>query len=398
MALRVKTMSEMRLEVLLEAARSPETVAEVCRRHGISRKTFYVYLGRFRAQGLQGLEPRSRQPVRQPLRMAEDLEAQICVMRKEHPKWGARRIRAELARGGIRPPAVSTIHRALVRNNLVALQPSRPRPARQRFERSSPNELWQIDATRLVLADGAEVWVMDLLDDHARFLLAARVASGPTGEAAWAAFEWAVARYGLPAQVLSDNGTCFTGRLIGGAEVAFERRLRSLGVALIHSRPYHPQTLGKLERFHRTMKEWLADHPKAATSAELQDQLDTFRHHYNDERPHQGIDDVTPLERYEAGPAAELNLPVVPPLAAVPSGAIVRKVSACGTLAYRGWQFQVGSAWNGTHLRVAEIDGIVHLYYGEQLVRAVAPDPDTRYYPIGRQRHGAVQRRNPTST
>ena len=184
------------------------------------------------------------------------IEEQVCRLRKDHPRWGARRIRAELARQGMSPPAVSSIHRALVRNNLVALQPSRPRPATKRFERASPNDLWQIDATRLLLGDEEEVWVMDILDDHARFCLAARVGNGPTGQAAWECFEWAVGRYGLPRQLLSDNATCFTGRLIG-ARVEFERRLATLGVKLVNSSPYHPQTLGKLERFHRTLKEWL---------------------------------------------------------------------------------------------------------------------------------------------
>lgn len=204
MALRVMSVTDLRLEVLQEAARSGETVTAICRRFGISRETYYVYLRRFRAEGLEGLESRSRQPFHQPQRMPERVEAAICRMRKEHPKWGARRIRAELSREGIDPPAVSSIHRALVRNSLVAPSRPRPRPATQRFERSSPNDLWQIDATRLLLADESEVWVFDILDDHARFCLAARVGPRATGDAALEAFEWAVRRYGLPAQVLSD--------------------------------------------------------------------------------------------------------------------------------------------------------------------------------------------------
>jgi transposase InsO family protein len=249
MALRVMSMAEMRLEVLLEAARSGEIVTEVCRRHGISRKTYYAYLKRFRSEGVSGLEPRSRQPINQPQRMDPVAGEALCRLRRDHPKWGARRIRAELTRRGTKPPAVSSIHRALVRNNLVAVGPSRPRPATRRFERASPNDLWQIDATRLLLADETEVWIMDMLDDHDRFCLTARVEKGPTGAAAWDAFEWAVKRYGLPSQLLSDNGACFTGRLVGG-EVEFERRLWALGVKTIHSRRYHPQTCGKLERFH----------------------------------------------------------------------------------------------------------------------------------------------------
>ena len=386
MALRVMSVTDVRLEVLLEAARSSETVTAVCKRFGISRETYYVYLRRFRAEGVDGLEPRSRQPFNQPGRMPADVEERIAKMRKDHPKWGARRIRGELKRKGIDPPAVSSIHQALVRNHLVALSPSRPRPANQRFERSSPNDLWQIDATRLLLADQSEVWVMDILDDHARFCLAARVGDGPTTKAAWECFEWAIGRYGLPAQVLSDNGVCFTGRLIGG-EVEFERRLGALGVETIHSRPYHPQTCGKLERFHRTMKEWLAEYPRAKTPEELQDLLDAFRSHYNEERPHQGIDDATPAERFNAADIEPVtSVPALPPQAPAPHGAIFRKVSSCGSLCYRTHMIQVGSEWNLHRLRVIEIDGVVHIFNGDQLVRALVLDPEVHYYPIVRRK------------
>lgn len=400
MALRVMAMAEIRLEVLLEVARSGETVAAVCKRHGISRETYYVYRRRFQAEGIEGLEPRSRQPVNQPQRMPATIEERVCLLRKEHPRWGARRIRTELMRKGVRAPAVSSIHRALVRNNLVALQPTRPRPATQRFERASPNELWQVDFTQLVLADESPVWAMDILDDHARFCLALRLGEGPTGQAAWECFEWAVARYGLPAQVLSDNGSCFTGRLLsGGGTVEFERRLATLGVKLLHSRPYHPQTLGKLERFHRTEKEWLADHPRPETAEQMQELLDEFRVHYNVERPHQGIADATPAERYRAmvPDLAPDPLPGPLPDAAHPTGAIVRRVSNWGVLSYRRHSINVGTIWAGHLLRITEIDGVVHCFYGEQLVRALVVDMDQRYQRKGTytiQRGGRPRKAN----
>jgi transposase InsO family protein len=390
MALKVMSVTDLRLEVLREASQSGETVTAVCRRFGISRETYYVYLRRFRAEGIEGLEPRSTVPLRQPQRMPADVEAVICALRKEHPKWGARRIRAELRREGIGPPAVLSIHRALSRNNLVAPGRARPRPATQRFERASPNDLWQIDATRLLLADESEVWVMDILDDHARFCLAARVHAGPTTVAALESFEWAIKRYGLPTQVLSDNGTCFTGRLVGG-EVEFERRLHGLGIATIHSRPYHPQTCGKLERFHRTMKEWLAEQPRATTIEELQELLDRFRSFYNEARPHQGIDDDTPAERYGTVTAADdVELGGTPPRVSYPPRSILRKVSRCGNLSFRNYQIQVGSEWNFCTLRISVISGVVHIYYGEELVRALQLDPSQSYYPIGRGRDRIV--------
>jgi transposase InsO family protein len=376
MALRVKTMAELRLELLLEVARSGETVAEVCRRHDISRKTYYAYLRRYEREGIDGLEPRSRRPNRSPARMPDGLELEICRLRKDHPKWGARRIRAELLRAGLIPPALSTVHQALVRNHLVAPQGPRVVKATRRFEWEAPNDLWQIDATRFLLDRDEVAWVMDMVDDHARFCLAARAGTSPSGEAAWACFEWAVARYGLPKRVLSDNGTCFTGRLIG-TEVEFERRLRALGVTPVHARPYHPQTCGKLERFHRTMKDWMADRPRPRRLEDLQDLLDQFRDHYNHDRPHQGIGDATPAERYPApmttspvamGPGQEQ--PTYPP------GSMVRKVNANGVIGVRGHQVGVGMRWKHLRVRVVDLAGITHIYFGEELIRSLVIDPD----------------------
>ena len=171
MALQVVSMKELKLEVLLEPERSGDTVTEVCRRRGLSRETFYLYRRRYQADGLAGLEPRSRRPRSSPGQIEAELEARICRLRNDHPRWGARRIRSELARAGLDPPAVSTIHQALKRNHLVAPGRSRRRKASKRFERELPNDLWQIDATEVALADGAKRWVLDCLDDHARYLL-----------------------------------------------------------------------------------------------------------------------------------------------------------------------------------------------------------------------------------
>jgi transposase InsO family protein len=296
MALKVVSMNELKLELLREPERTGESVAEVCRRRGISRASFYRYRRRYLQEGVPGLEPRSKRPRVSPGRIDPLLEAEICELRRRHPRWGARRIHAELARARITPPGVATIHRALRRNYLVAPQPPRRRKARKRFERESPNDLWQIDATQLALRGGEQAWVVDCLDDHARFLLAALACEGPTGEAAWACFAAAAADHGLPRQLLSDNHLSFTGRLFGH-EVAFERKLREVGVQMLNAAPAHPQTLGKLERLHRTLKEWLEDEGPASDLGELQALLDRFRAHYNEERPHQGIQDLTPGER-----------------------------------------------------------------------------------------------------
>jgi transposase InsO family protein len=382
MSLRVVTMAELRLEVLLEPERTGDSVAEVCRRRRISRETFYEYKRRYEAEGAPGLEPRSRRPVRSPKQIALDLEVEICTLRKDHPRWGARRIRAELRRAGADPPAISTIHQALRRNHLVVDQPKKRPKALKRFEREVPNDLWQMDATKVRLAGGAEGWVVDALDDHARYLLAARACLGPTTEAAWACFEEASSRYGLPRQLLSDNGLCFTGRLHGFV-VDFERRVRSLGIVFINSQPNHPETLGKLERFHKTLKEWLHDEGPPTDLAHLQELLDRFRTHYNEDRPHQGIGDAAPAERYRPSPVLapahqELDEP------AYPRGAIVRTVWRNGVVTYDRRVIGLGMRWAGLKVRIVPAGQLIHVYYGKILLRSLVFDSERRYQPQDR--------------
>jgi transposase InsO family protein len=377
-ALKVVSMEELKLEVLFEPERSGESVAAVCRRRGISRASFYRYRQRYLAEGIDGLQAKPRQPLTSPARIDPRLEQAICALRKQHPRWGARRIRAELARAGVDAPAKSTIHRTLTRNHLVAPRPPRRRPAKKRFERPVANDLWQIDATQVKLASGGRVWVVDIVDDHARYLLAAHACEALSGEAVWACFVTASAAYGLPRQLLSDNGTYFTGRP-HGVEVAFERRLADVGVELICAAPAHPETLGKLERFHRTLKEWLHDEGPASDIDELQTLLDRFRIHYNQERPHQGIGDLTPAERYlPTAPLGELTL-AEPDQPVYPNHAVVRKVGPHGDVGYDGLIIGLGRRWAGAHVRIDHVDQLIHIYHGTDLVRSLLPDRSRIY-------------------
>lgn len=398
MALKVVTMAELRREVLIEAERTGLTVTEICLRYGISRQTYYRYRRRYLSEGLAGLEDRSRRPHQPANQIPADLEVRIVQMRQDHPRWGARRIRAELTRAGIDPPVVSTIHQVLVRNGLVAVRPPRQGRADKRFEREIANDLWQIDATRIVAADETEVWVVDVIDDHSRFLLAAIAGPAATGDLAWDAFEIAASRYGLPRQVLSDNGLIFTGRL-HGTEVAFEVSLKELGVELINSAPYHPQTLGKLERFHRTVKEWLHDEGPPETLEHLQELLDGFRFHYNRRRPHQGIDDATPAERYDATPIDPDAIEFPDPSDMIepdyPPDAYIRTVGATGNIGWRGKLVHVGMRYARAHVRIIEVDQLVHIYHGDALIQALTIDPN-RYYQPQPARQPPTRRRSVT--
>jgi transposase InsO family protein len=300
-----------------------------------------------------------------------------------------------LERSGLAVPAQSTVHQVLKRNQLVAPQPRRHLQANKRFEREAANELWQIDATQVALASGDKAWVIDCLDDHARFLLFALACQSPTGEAAWACFAKASAAYGLPRQLLSDNHLSFTGRLYG-QEVAFERKLAQAGVQLLNAAPSHPQTLGKLERLHRTLKEWLSDEGPPADLEHLQALLERFRTHYNEERPHQGIGDRTPSERYRPVASAVPRLDQLAhdeheePL--YPRGAIVRKVWSTGLVGYEGMGVMLGRRWAGAQVRIVPVGQLLHLYYGDELLRTVALDRSRRYQTLGmRRRREAVK-------
>jgi len=384
-ALQVVSMEELRLEVVLEPERTGDSVSEVCRRRGISRETFYVYRRRYLSEGLDGLVSRSRRPRGSPARIEAELEATICRLRTEHPRWGARRIRAELARAGIAPPAKSTIHRALTRNGLIPPQPPRRPKATKRFEREVPNDLWQIDGTQVVVAGGERVWIIDVLDDHARYLLGALACLRLSGEGAWACFVAAAARHGLPRQLLSDNGSYFTGRLLG-FEADFERRLAQTGVELICAAPAHPETLGKLERFHRTLKEWLQDEGPVSDLEHLQLLLDRFRTHYNEERPHQGIGDLTPAERYWPAPApGELTL-ADQEQPAYPARALLRQVSSNGEIGFENMRIGIGRRFAGAKVRIVPLGELVHVYHGSELVRVAALDRRRYYQPQAKKR------------
>jgi transposase InsO family protein len=306
------------------------------------------------------------------------LELEICALRRQKPRWGARRIRAELARAGTEPPAVSSIHQVLRRNGLVPPGRRRRVKADKRFERASSNELGQIDSTELKLADGKRACVFDCLDDHARYLLCALACRSPCAEAAWRCFSQAAA-HGLPRQLLSDNHSCFTGRR-HGVTVPFERRLGRVGVKLLTSAPAHPQTLGKLERLHRTLKEWLAEQEVPGDLTELQALLDGFKQHYNDERPHQGIGDQTPAERYRSGfqfteRVRPQPVAVSEPTPDYPPHTILRKVWRNGITGHRNMALIVGRRFAGATVRLVEVGELIHIYYGEELIGTVVPDP-----------------------
>jgi transposase InsO family protein len=288
------------MDVRLMAALASEgvNVSALCREHGISRETFYAWRRRYRVGGLGGLETRSRAPRSSPQRIGVDVEEAIVGLRKELAELGvdagAGTIQWHLARRGMRKvPSQATIWRTLTRRGFVTPAPrKRPTSSYRRFEASAPNELWQTDTIDWPIATGP-VKIFSFLDDHSRVALRVKAVPAATSEATWEVFCEATELWGVPLGQLSDNGLNFSGKL-RGHEVHFERQLRAVGVVAKTSRPFHPQTCGKVERFQQTLKKWLRRRRLAATLTELQAQLDAFVAYYNHQRPHRGIGNITP--------------------------------------------------------------------------------------------------------
>jgi transposase InsO family protein len=289
--------------------------SEVARDYGVSRYWVQQLVSRYQREGPTAFQSRSRRPHSSPRAVDAEIEDAIIRLRKELSKQGldagAETIAAHLSRQipdeGGRPatPAVSTIWRILSRRGFVRPQPQkRPRSSWRTFCADQPNERWQADITHWRLADGAEVGILNIVDDHSRLAVGSDVRRNTTGPDVVASFRKAFARWGIPAGVLTDNGAVFTAKQRGAGRVALEVELGVLGVKCNHSRPYHPQTCGKVERFHQTQKKWLAAQPAAATVAALQRQLDRFAGYYNTIRPHRALGRRTPAQAYAARPKA----------------------------------------------------------------------------------------------
>jgi transposase InsO family protein len=347
------------------------TQAEVARDYGVSTRWVYELCRRFDAEGEAGLEPRSRRPHRSPQQTSEVVEDEIVGLRKE----------------GQAIPSVATIWRILSRRGFVTPQPhKRPRSSFVRFEAAMPNERWQADITHWQLADGTGVEILNVIDDHSRFLLAS-VAGGVFKAAdVVAAFHAAASANGLPASVLTDNGAVFTAVPRKG-RCAIELETARLAIRYHHSSPYHPQTCGKVERAHQTVKRWLAKHEAAATVGELQAELDRFRAYYNDVRPHRAIGRSTPAEAFASRPKATPSLPKLQ----VPTHVRVRrdKVDITGVITLRHnsrlHHIGLGRRLAGTRV-LALVDGLRVRVITEdgELIRELVLDPDRDYQPHGR--------------
>ena len=271
----------------------------------MSRQTETAWRRRYDAAGLDGLADTSKRPHSSPTRIAPDVEALICEMRRHHRRWGARRIAYELTLEiGDRAPSRSTVHRALVRNGLINPQEQQHKRIYKRWQREAPMHLWQLDLVGgLFLVGGRECKILTGIDDHSRFVVIATVLERPSGTAVVEAFLAAMTRWGVPFEVLTDNGKQFTGKHTRPlpVEVLFERTCREFGITARLTKRHSPTTTGKIERFHRTLRRELLDEAGAFADIEsAQSALDEWVHAYNTVRPHQSLDMATPASLFRA--------------------------------------------------------------------------------------------------
>jgi len=381
------------VDAVLVEGRSPTLIA---RQHGISRAWLYVLLDRYRAGGYAALEPRSRRPRGSPRRTTPEVEAAILELRDELAAAGhdagPATIAHHLAQRRGTSPSPATIWRILRRHGRVTPQPhKRPRSSFVRFEAALPNELWQADTTHWRLADGADVEILDLVDDHSRLLLAADAFRTVKALDVVRTFHAAAGEYGLPAALLTDNGAVFNGGPRRG-RVLLQTELDRLGIVAKHSTPNHPQTCGKVERFHQTLKRFLARQPPAASLAVLQAQLDAYRAYYNAQRPHRALRGRTPIAAFEArvkaGPVIDrpiANLRVREDRVSKGGNVTVRYLSRLRHIgvgrAYTGERVKILIA--DDHVRVVRTDGL--------LLRELVLDPARDYQPRLHSVHDVVR-------
>jgi transposase InsO family protein len=366
--------------------------SEVARDYDLSRQWVHQLVTRYQTDGSAAFQQHSRRPHTNTRAISAALEDKIVRLRKTLDKAGydagAATIAEHLARDPdvTKVPALSTIWRILARRGFIVPQPhKRPRSAWKRFTAAQPNELWQADVTHWHLADGTEAEILNLLDDHSRLALRSLARPTITGPDVVDTFLAAFTRLGTPASVLTDNGAIFTATPRRGGRTALQVTLGELGINYISSRPYHPQTCGKVERFHQTLKKRLATLTPARSITELQTQLDEFTAYYNTIRPHRAVDRRTPRQAFDARPKAFPTGYLIPPHYRVRHD----RIDAAGviTIRYNSRLHHIGLSKHlrGTHVTVL-IDNrdirVLNRNTGT-LIRKLTLDPTRDYQPRG---------------
>ena len=380
------SLMEQRYQAVLAVVQDGWKVSEVAERLGVSRQSVHAWIARYEAGGLAALADRSHRPASCPHQTAPELEARICELRREHPGWGPRRIEHELARRGCEPPpSRSSIYRCLKRHQLIELRRRRRRREEfRRWERERPMELWQMDVMAgVLLEDAGELKLVTGIDDHSRFCVACGLVRRAVSRAVCGVLLGALERYGVPDEILTDNGKVFTGRYgPRPSEVMFDRILREQGIAHRLTGVRSPTTTGKIERFHQSLRREFLDGRVFASFEQAQAEIDAWVSDYNSSRPHQALEMATPAERFRLTPLAKE--PICVPVDAAEDHAgqwVLRRVASNAVVSVDNQLFSVANAFKGELVDVFVDQTTIQVWSKNHLIKTVA-----------RQRSGPVRK------
>jgi len=368
------SVTEQRYKAVQGVLAEGRTVSEVAGQWSVSRRTMHRWLARYDGAGMEGLDDRSHRPVHCPHQMPAAVEVLVLEMRRAHGYWGARRIAFELARKGVQPaPSESAVYRCLVRAAVIdPMTRRRRRESWKRWERGAPMELWQFDVVHgFLLADGSSAKALTGIDDHSRFCVSARLMARERTQAVCDGFSSALRIYGVPQQVLTDNGKVFTGRYAQPpVEVLFDRICRENGIDHILTLPRKPTTTGKIERFHRSLRTEFDTRQMFRNLKTAQEALDEWVTYYNTQRPHQALDDLTPEQRFHSGNGEVRHQPRQPER----NGEqwVSRRVAPNGIVCVDSQHISVGKHHGGGTCDVLVTPGLFQFWVGNELLKTVA--------------------------
>jgi transposase InsO family protein len=371
------SVMEQRYQAVLAVVQDGWKVSEVADRLDVSRQSVHAWIVRYEAGGLAALADRSHKPSSCPHQTPAEIEAEICELRRLHPGWGPRRIEHQLTRQGLEHvPSRSAIYRCLKRHGLVELRRRRKRRDEfRRWERDRPMQLWQMDVMGgVLLEDDTELKVLTGVDDHSRFCVAAGLVRRATSKAVCAVLSESLRRWGIPDEILTDNGKVFTGRFgPQPVEVLFDRICRENGISHRHTAPRSPTTTGKIERFHQSLrKEFLADRTFVCLEV-AQRELDAWVKDYNTVRPHQALDMATPADRFRLAPLSKDKASIPVDEAEDHAGQwVLRRVGSNGMVSVDNQLFSVTNAFKGELIDIFVDHTTIQAWSRNHLIKTVA--------------------------
>jgi transposase InsO family protein len=368
---------EQRYQAVMAVVQDGWKVTEVAARLGVARQSVHNWIARYEQGGLAALADRSHRPHSCSHQISPELEALICEIRRKHPSWGPKRIEHQLGRQSVKPmPSEASIYRCLKRHNLIELRRRKKRRDEfRRWERDRPMQLWQMDVMGgVLLDDGTDLKVVTGVDDHSRFCVAAGLVPRATSRAVCEVFKAAMLRYGVPDEVLTDNGKVFTGRFgQHKAEVMFDRMCRENGISHRLTAPRSPTTTGKIERFHQSLKKELLVDRTFGSFSEAQEAIDAWVHDYNTERPHQALEMAVPADRFRLVPESKDPSSVPVFVEEEQHGQwVLRRVGSNGVVSVDNQMFSVGNAFKGSLVDAFVDDTTIQVWHQNHLIKTVA--------------------------